>query len=67
MARVLIKLKVDGVQLDGKPFNAIYGDYTVNDKHDYTVGDYKILSENIASLYFGEIPETASIIKLLRV
>lgn len=56
MASVLIKLKVDGVEPNGKPFSAIHGAYTVNDKHDYTIGNYKVLSENIASLYFGELP-----------
>lgn len=65
MASVLIKLKVDGIKSNGDSFNAIHGAYTVNDKHDYTIGNYKVLSENIASLYFGELPENYRIQGLL--
>lgn len=67
MASVLIKLKIDGIQSNGKPFSAIHGAYTVNDKHDYTIGSYKILSENIASLWFGDLPENARINALLKI
>lgn len=68
MAKVLVKLINEGLRADGKPFSAIFGTYTVNDKHDYSIGSYKVLSENIASLYFGdELPADARIKNLLTI
>ena len=66
MATALIKLVNDGLDADGKPFSAIYGSYTVDDKKTYTFGSYIIVSSNIASIYYGEIDEEPRIKQLLR-
>lgn len=66
MANILIKLKVDGIEANGKNFSAIYGEYTVDSNHNYTIGSrYIILSTNIASICFGNLPESARVKNLL--
>lgn len=67
MARVLIKLVNDGMANDGKLFTAIYGEYSVDANYNYTIGTYKILANNIASVHTGDLATGARIQKLLTI
>lgn len=66
MPTAIIKLINDGVAVNGIPFSAIYGEYTL-ESNVYIVRDYRIHVTNVASVYVGILPTDHRIQNLLAI